>query len=118
MEKRTIDVKEFARNIERLCDFLIERTTDEVGYIESRDLRVLSDLKEDAADIQCDRVSLFYDNKDKQEEHVVKDENLDDDDESPTYAAIDGLSNYMRGLESSSHDIINEVQMKNAGDLR
>ena len=48
---RKIDLKEFARRVEHVCDFFLSRT-DADG---SGDRRVLEDLKNDAADIQFDQ---------------------------------------------------------------
>lgn len=50
-ELRKIDIKEFASNVERLCDFFIAKHRDEIGRDGSDDLKVLEDLKDDAADI-------------------------------------------------------------------
>lgn len=48
---RVIDISEFARRVESLCDFFIAKKTNESGRDGSDDLKVLEDLKNDAADI-------------------------------------------------------------------
>lgn len=55
---RDLDVKEFAQRVERLCDFFIAKIKDEDNG-KSSDLKVFEDLKEDAADIQCDKGALL-----------------------------------------------------------
>jgi hypothetical protein len=45
----SIELDEFARRVERLCDFLLDKIDKKSG---SMDLRVIQDLKEDAANIQ------------------------------------------------------------------
>lgn len=55
---KKIDIKEFAQRVERLCDFLIAKRVMETGKDGSNDLRVVEDLKEDAADIQFEKVDL------------------------------------------------------------
>jgi hypothetical protein len=52
--KRTLDLKEFARRVERLCDFFIAKRIEETGRDGSKDLKILEDLKQEAADIQFD----------------------------------------------------------------
>lgn len=47
-----VDIKEFARDVERLCDFLLD-TADKDG---SNDIVVVQKLKETAADIQFNSV--------------------------------------------------------------
>ena len=69
-----IEIKEFAQRVERLCDFFLSRVSEETGRNGSNDQKVIEDLKEDAADIQCDRVQ-------------VKSETLD------------GLYDYMHGAD-------------------
>jgi len=44
-----IDIQEFARRVEQVCDFLLDRIPEKDG---SADIRVIQDLKEDAADLQ------------------------------------------------------------------
>lgn len=43
-----VDIKEFARDVERLCDFLLDKA-DKDG---SEDIKVVQKLKETSADIQ------------------------------------------------------------------
>lgn len=54
MSTREIDIKEFARRVERVCDFLLAKF-EEGGRDGSSDLKVIEDLKADAADIQFDK---------------------------------------------------------------
>lgn len=58
---KTVEIKDFARRVERLCDFLISKKTAESGRDGSDDLRALENLKEDAADIQFDKVDIVSD---------------------------------------------------------
>lgn len=71
--KRKVEIKEFAERVERMCDFLIGKVIEENGRDESNDLKIIEDLKEDAADIQFDRVHAGT-------------------------KAIEGLSDYMHGV--------------------
>ena len=72
---KQIEIKEFAKRVERLCDFLLAQVTDkeELG---SEDILVIKDLKEDAADLQFDREHIS---------HTVK-----------------GLDSFMKGLDKES----------------
>jgi hypothetical protein len=54
----TVDIKEFARDVERLCDFLIDKLKQSGTRDDSEDLRVIDNLKEIAADIQFDKVNV------------------------------------------------------------
>jgi hypothetical protein len=56
---KDLDIKTFAERVERLCDFFIGQIVEESGRNGSEDLKVLEDLKEDAADISCDRVPII-----------------------------------------------------------
>jgi hypothetical protein len=48
---RPVDIEDFARRVERLCEFLLAQI--KAGKRDdSQDLKVIEDLKEDAADIQ------------------------------------------------------------------
>lgn len=47
-----VDIKEFAIRVERLCDFFIAKHVMAHSRDGSEDLRILEDLKEDAANIQ------------------------------------------------------------------
>ena len=49
-----VNIHEFARRVERVCDFLLSQS-DRNG---SEDRRVIEDLKEDAADIQFDKKQI------------------------------------------------------------
>jgi hypothetical protein len=71
---RDLDIKDFARRVERLCDFLYAQVTSEIGKTGSNDLKVIEDLKEDAADIQFDCA------------HVLS-------------KPLEGLYNYMNGAD-------------------
>ena len=51
---RELDLDEFAGRVERVCDFMLSRTKGDG----SQDLKVLQDLKSDAADIQTGVVTL------------------------------------------------------------
>ena len=55
---RKIEIKEFARRVETLCDFFIAKYDREIGKDGSNDLKVLEDLKEDAADIHMDNAQI------------------------------------------------------------
>jgi hypothetical protein len=49
VSKEQIELDDFARRVERLCDFLLDKVDTKTG---SSDLRVIQDLKEDAANMQ------------------------------------------------------------------
>lgn len=51
---RKIEIKEFARRVEHVCDFFLSRTEADG----SKDRKILEDLKEDAADIQFDQADI------------------------------------------------------------
>jgi hypothetical protein len=69
-----IEIKEFAKRVERLCDFLLSQVpSEETG---SADISVIQVLKDDAADIQFDRA------------HISQ--------------KFNGLDNYMKGLDKES----------------
>lgn len=63
---REIEIKDFARRVERLCDFIlahedkVKNESKKEKDEELKDLAVIQDLKEEAADIQFDRVSLGF----------------------------------------------------------
>lgn len=69
---RNVDLKEFARDVERLCDFLIDKVSKESGRDGSPDIVVIEDLKEVAADIQFGKIGV-------------------------TTETLEGLSAYMKG---------------------
>lgn len=71
--KKELELEEFARRVERLCDFLLDKAhkARESG---SDDLRVVEDLKDDAADLQFGRASVVTN-------------------------IFDGLTDYMAGLK-------------------
>ena len=51
---RKIELKDFARRVEHVCDFFLSK----IEADGSKDRKVLEDLKEDAADIQFDQVEV------------------------------------------------------------
>jgi hypothetical protein len=51
--KEPVDIKDFARRVERLCDFFLDKLEEKDG---SDNLKVIQDLKDEAADIQFDKV--------------------------------------------------------------
>lgn len=59
-QTKTLDPKEFASRVERVCEFVIDRLIQDRGRDGSKDQKVIEDLREDAADIQYDRVDLGY----------------------------------------------------------
>lgn len=69
---RKVDVEEFATRVERLCDFFLSKISEESARNGSVDVKVLEDLKEDAANLQFN-----------QGQQVA--------------GALDGLGNYMKG---------------------
>jgi hypothetical protein len=73
----TPTIVEFARRVERMCDFFLMKLTEETGRTGSDDQRVLEDLKEDAANLQV----------------------------NPPGATdiLEGLDSYMRSLPHESH---------------
>lgn len=54
---KEIEITDFARRVERLCDFLLSQVkgTEESG---SDDIGVIKELKEDAANLQFNNVAL------------------------------------------------------------
>lgn len=72
---KTIDVREFARRVEHLCDFLLDR----LGKDGSKDVLVLQEIREEAADI------IFF-------------------RAEPVSKTIDGLDDHMRGLNRVFED--------------
>jgi hypothetical protein len=74
---KTIELKEFARRVEHVCDFFLSKTYGDG----SDDRKVLEDLKEDAANIQFGQVKI-------EEER------------------ISGLSDYVRGISESPEENI------------
>jgi hypothetical protein len=75
---RKLEIKEFARRVERLCDFFIAQVRDEGQRDDSPNLKVLDELKEEAADIQ-----FYY---------------------TETSESLKGLSDFMKGLDSVSEE--------------
>ena len=69
---KNIDVAEFASRVERLCDYLLNKVRDEKAMDGSSDLRVIHDLRNDAADL-----SLGHG--------------------APVSANLEGLSDFMKG---------------------
>lgn len=67
---KSVDIQEFARRVEGLCDFLLSKIEIKDG---SDDVRLIQDIKEDAADLQHSELESGY-------------------------AAITGLHNFMKGL--------------------
>lgn len=55
MIEKQIELKDFARRVERFCDFFLEQIPkgEKAGSI---DLKVIEDLKNDCADIQADKL--------------------------------------------------------------
>jgi hypothetical protein len=51
---KRMEIKEFARRVEHLCDFFLSKTERDG----SKDRKIIEDLKEDAADIQFDQVEI------------------------------------------------------------
>lgn len=75
---RKLEIRDFARRVERLCDFFLARISEEENRDDSPNLKVLDELKEEAADIQ-----FYY---------------------TETSESLKGLSEYMRGLDSVSEE--------------
>jgi hypothetical protein len=72
---RKIELKEFAKRVEHLCDFFLSKSEADG----SNDRKVLEDLKEDAADIQFDQAEV----------------------DSGAYI---GLDDYMRGIPNAPEE--------------
>lgn len=53
-----INIQEFARKVERICDFVIARLKNEGANDDSADFKVIYDLKEQAANIHMRRVKV------------------------------------------------------------
>jgi len=69
------EIREFARRVERVCEFFLNRLSEDNLRNGSKDVRTLEDLKNEAADIQFERAQ-------------------------PVSETIDGLDDYMRGLNA------------------
>lgn len=74
---RTVNIEDFARRVERMCDFILAKKGDETGRDGSPDLKVIEDLKEEAADLQF---SI-----------------------QPITETLDGLHEYMKGVPGESN---------------
>jgi hypothetical protein len=74
---KKIEIKEFAKRVEHVCDFFLSRS-EANG---SSDRKVLEDLKEDAADIQFKQIEI-------------------------TSGAYIGLDEYIRGINTASEEKI------------
>jgi len=61
MSDKGINVKEFASRVERLCDFFIDQAIEDPEVMTKNDIRVLQNLKEEAADIQFTRKPINLD---------------------------------------------------------
>ena len=59
MAQKEVDLKEFVRRVERLCDFFLSKVPDNLGKDAIQDLRIIQDLKEDALNIQFDTVEVI-----------------------------------------------------------
>ena len=55
---KTIEIREFAQRVERLCDFLLNRMREEGTKDKSANARIIEDLRDDAADIQFNRTQI------------------------------------------------------------
>jgi hypothetical protein len=69
-----VNITKFAERVERLCDFLLNKVEDRSG---SEDLKVIEDLKQDAADIQFNRSGV---------------------------GTIEGIHDYMHGIPPSEEE--------------
>lgn len=54
---RAVDVEEFARRVDKLCDFLLNAMRDEGELSGSSDIKVIQDLKDDAIDLSLNHAS-------------------------------------------------------------
>lgn len=68
-----LDIMEFAERVELFCDFFLTKLSNENSRDGSDDIKVIEKLKQDAADLQFDRISQ-------------------------TSTTITGLDTYMRGI--------------------
>lgn len=74
---KKIEIKEFARRVEHLCDFFLSNSEADG----SKDRRVIEDLKEDAADIQFNQAEIAF-------------------------GAFKGLDEYMKGIPAAPEENI------------
>ena len=72
---KRLEIKDFARRVEHLCDFLLSKTEKDG----SKDRKIIEDLKEDAADIQFDQAEIAS-------------------------GAFIGLDDYMKGLPTAPEE--------------
>ena len=73
--RRVLDIKEFAERVERVCDFFLDQAEKDG----SDDIRVIQQLKDDAADIQADP--------------------------APIKRVLLGLNDYMHGAQRSDDEV-------------
>lgn len=69
----TVDIVDFARRVERLCDFLLDKVSKENSRDGSDDIMEIEKLKDIAADLQFDEFSQ-------------------------TASTLSGLHSYMKGV--------------------
>lgn len=76
MTQQFVNITKFAERVERLCDFFLAKISEEAGTDNTNDLKVINDLKQDAANIQFNR--------------------------SGTKETLTGLYDYMNGVPNES----------------
>lgn len=82
MPTREVDLEDFARRVERLCDYLLDRLYEEIGKVDSSEQRILEDLKRDASDLVPQLHGLH----------------LQSSEEVAVSRTLGGLDVYMRGF--------------------
>ncbi len=58
MSTGTVNIQEFARKVERICDFVIAKMKNEGMDADTNDARIILDLKEEAADIHMGKARI------------------------------------------------------------
>lgn len=61
MSTREINIQEFARDVERVCDFVIAKLKNQGKNVDTADAGVILDIKEKAADISTGRATITED---------------------------------------------------------
>lgn len=91
---KELDVIDFARRVERLCEFLLMG----ISKTGTADHLAIENLKDDAADIQFHRVYLRFNSENKEENNDEEAEDLPDEPIEELDEFIIGLHDHMRGV--------------------
>lgn len=56
-----VNIQEFARDVERVCDFVIAKLRNQGANVDDADAKVILDIKEKAADIHTGKARITQD---------------------------------------------------------